>query len=328
MQRAGLFELNAMVAVSTHRSFRRAAADIGMSPSAMSHAIAALEQRMGVRLFNRSTRSVSLSEAGEQFLARVRPALREISAAMEAVNELRDTPTGTLRINTSEGAAQMVMTPIVIEFLKRYPDMKVEIVTEERLVDIVADGFDAGIRLAESLPQDMIAVPCSPPLRFAVVGSPSYFATRAKPRVPADLAAHHCIRIRFPSGAIYKWDFEKRGEEMAVDVTGSLTLDNHHLIIEAALQGVGLAWTSEFAVAADIAAGRLIRVLEDWTPPYPGLCLYYPGHRHVPAGLRAFIEVIREANARQISSRKRAPRAPVTKVAARRVAIKSDRSAR
>ncbi|HEY0197873.1 MAG TPA: LysR family transcriptional regulator [Rhodanobacter sp.] len=294
MSKAGLFELNAVVAVSTHRSFRRAAADLGMSPSALSHAIAALEQRVGVRLFNRTTRSVSLSEAGEQFLARVRPALHEIAAAMEDINAFRDTPAGTLRLNASEGAVRMLLTPIVFEFMQRYPDMQVDIVTEGRLVDIVADGFDAGIRTIETVPQDMVAVPCGPPLRFVVVGSPAYFATRRKPRSPADLAAHNCVRSRYPSGAIYKWEFEKRGEEQAIDVTGSLTLDNHNLMIEAALQGIGLIWTSEWSVAEHIAAGRLVRVLEDWSPASPGLCLYYPGHRHVPAGLRAFIEVVRE----------------------------------
>lgn len=294
MRKTGLFDLNAVVAVSTHRSFRRAALELEMSPSALSHAIAALEQRVGVRLFDRTTRSVSLSEAGGQFLARVRPALGEISAAMDAANECRDTPAGTLRINTSEGAAQIVMTPIVFEFLRRYPDMRVDIVTDSRQVDIVADGFDAGIRLAESVPRDMIAIPCSRPLGFAVVGSPGYFAAHAKPRVPADLAAHNCIRMRLASGAIYKWEFEKRGEEQEIDVGGSLTLDSHRLMIEAALQGIGLAWSGESAVAADIAAGRLIRVLEDWTPAYPGLCLYYPANRHVPAGLRAFIGVVRD----------------------------------
>jgi DNA-binding transcriptional LysR family regulator len=294
MQKTGLFELNAVVALSTHCSFRRAAAALGMSPSALSHAIAALEQRMGVRLFNRTTRSVSLSAAGEQFLARVRPALGEISAAMEAVNEFRDTPSGTLRINTSEGAAQMVMTPIVIEFLRRYPDMRVDLVTEGRLIDIVAGGFDAGIRLAEGVPQDMVAIPCSPPIRYAVVGSPGYFATHGTPRAPADLSRHRCIRTRFPSGAIYRWEFEKHGEEIAIDVDGPLTLDSHHLMVEAARHGMGLIWTSEFAVAADVAAGRLVRVLDDWTPPYPGLCLYYPASRHVPAGLRAFIGIVRE----------------------------------
>jgi DNA-binding transcriptional LysR family regulator len=289
-----LTELNAVVAVATHRNFRRAAAELGMSPSALSHAIAALEQRIGVRLFHRTTRSVSLSQAGEQFLARVQPALREIGAAMDAVNDYRDKPTGTLRINSSEGAARMVLAPVVLEFLRRYPDMQVDIVTEGKLVDIVADGFDAGIRASETVPQDMIAVPCTPPLRFAVVGSPAYFARRKKPRVPADLLAHQCIRSRYASGAIYKWEFEQHGEQQAIDVKGPLTLDNHNLMIEAALQGAGLIWTSEWAVAEYIAAGRLIRVLGDWSPPEPGLCLYYPGHRHVPAGLRAFIEVVRE----------------------------------
>jgi DNA-binding transcriptional LysR family regulator len=293
MSKAGLFELHAVVAVSTHRSFRRAAAELGMSPSALSHAIAALEQRMGVRLFNRTTRSVSLSEAGEQFLARVRPALREISAAMEAVNAFRDTPTGTLRINSSEGAARMV-APIVFEFMRRYPDMQVDLVTEGRLVDIVADGFDAGIRATETVPQDMVAVPCGPPLRFVVVGSPAYFAAHGKPRSPADLASHACIRSRYAGGGVYKWEFEKRGEELAIDVGGPLTLDNHDLMVDAALHGVGLVWTSEWYVATHIAAGRLATVLDDWSPPYPGLCLYYPGHRHVPAGLRAFIDVVRD----------------------------------
>jgi DNA-binding transcriptional LysR family regulator len=294
MQRAGLFELNAVVAVSTHRSFRRAATELGMSPSALSHAVATLEQRMGVRLFNRTTRSVSLSEAGEQFLARVRPALREISEAMEAVNAFRDTPTGVLRINTSEGAAQHILTPIVFEYLKRYPDMQVDLVTEGRFIDIVAEGFDAGIRLAEAVPQDMIAVPCSADLRLTVAGSPGYFERHVPPASPVDLIRHSCIRSRMPSGAIYRWEFEKHGEQLAIDVTGPLTLDSHPLMIEAALEGVGLVWVSEWDVADHVAAGRLVRVLEDWTPPFPGLRLYYPGHRHVPAGLRAFIDLIRE----------------------------------
>ncbi|MEB0223264.1 LysR family transcriptional regulator [Pseudomonas sp. 10S4] len=299
MQKMGLLELNAVVAVSTHRSFRRAADELGMSPSAMSHAIAALEQRMGVRLFNRTTRSVSLSEAGEQFLARVRPALHEISAAMEAVNQFRDTPSGTLRINATEGAVQMLMTPVVVEFLKRYPDMRLDIVTDTALVDIVADGFDAGIRLSDSVPLDMIAVPCSPPLKFAVVGSPDYFARHPKPRSPTDLAGHSCIRTRFASGTLYRWEFEKRGQQQIIDVNGPLTLDSHQLIVDAALQGVGLACTNEHSIAGHLAAGRLIRVLQDWLPPYPGLCLYYPANRHVPAGLRAFIELVREVFGRK-----------------------------
>jgi DNA-binding transcriptional LysR family regulator len=302
MSKAGLLELNAVVAVATHRSFRGAATEMGMSPSALSHAVAALEQRMGVRLFNRTTRSVSLSEAGEQFLARVRPALREISEAMEAVNQFRDKPTGTLRINTSEGAARQVLQPIVLEFLKRYPDMQLDLVTEGRMVDIVAGGFDAGIRLAEAVPQDMIAVPCGPEQRFAVVGAPSYFDGRSQPTAPGDLASHSCIRRRMPSGAMFRWEFEKRGEEVAIDVKGPLTLDNHNLMIGVALSGLGLAYVNEWTVATDIAAGRLIRVLEDWTPPFGGLSLYYPSHRHVPAGLCAFIGVIREAALRRMTT--------------------------
>jgi DNA-binding transcriptional LysR family regulator len=298
MSRTGLTELSAVTAVAAHRSFRGAAAELGMSPSALSHAVAALEQRMGVRLFHRTTRSVSLTEAGEQFLARVSPALREISAAMEDANLHRETPAGTLRINASEGAALELMKPVAYAFLARYPDMKLDIVTEGRLVDIVAEGFDAGVRVLDMVPQDMIAVPCSRPVRFAVVASPGYFSKTKKrrPKAPDDLLAHECIRARYSSGGVYKWDFEKRGERIEIDVKGALTLDNHHLMLDAALNGVGLAWLSEWAVAEHVASGRLVRVLEDWSPPGPRLCLYYPGHRHVPAGLRAFIDVIREFN--------------------------------
>lgn len=295
MNKAGLLELNAVVAVATHRSFRRAATELGMSASALSHAVAGLERRMGVRLFNRTTRSVALSEAGEQFLSRVEPALGEIAAAMEAVNEFRDTPSGNLRINTSEGAAQMVMAPLVLEYLRRYPDMQVDIVTEGRLVDIVAEGFDAGIRVAETVPQDMIAVPCSPPLRFVVVGSPDHLARHGRPRSPADLLRHPCVRTRHASGAVYRWEFQdKGGETIRIDVQGPLTLDSHVLMIDAALGGAGLVWTSEFMVAEHLQAGRLVEVLREWSPAYPGLQIYYPGHRHVPAGLRAFIALARE----------------------------------
>ncbi|MDB5978769.1 MAG: lysR [Nevskia sp.] len=295
MQKAGLFELNAVVAVSTHRSFRRAAAELGMSPSALSHAVAALEQRMGVRLFHRTTRSVALSEAGEQFLARLRPALREIAEAMDAANEFRHTPAGLLRINTSEGAARKILAPVVFEFLKRYPDMQLDLVTDGRFIDIVAEGFDAGIRQEDGVPQDMMRVPCSPTVGFAVVGSRAYFRKHPPPRSPADLAAHNCIRTRLPGGALYRWEFEKRGEIVEIDPKGSLTLDSHPLMIDAALHGMGLAWINEWDVAPHLASGRLVRALEDWSPQYPGLCLYYPGHRHVPAGLRAFIGVVREA---------------------------------
>jgi DNA-binding transcriptional LysR family regulator len=293
---SGLTEFEAVVAVARLGSFRAAATELGMSPSALSHAVAALETRLGVRLFNRTTRSVSPTDAGEQFIARIAPALADIGGAIEGINSHRDTPTGTLRINTSAGAARMILTPIILEYLRRYPDMSVVIVTEGRLVDVVGQGFDAGIRIAEAVPQDMIAVPVGPEQRMVVVGSPAYFRDRPIPTVPADLLQHRCIRARMASGAIYRWEFEQRGETVEIDVPGSLTLDEMTLMLEAVLAGTGLAYLSLWSVAEHIAAGRLVAVLEDWTPPYPGLRLYYPGRRHVPAGLRALIALIREVN--------------------------------
>ncbi|MGF6690453.1 LysR family transcriptional regulator [Pseudomonas sp. D(2018)] len=294
MNRSGLLELNAVVAVAQHRSFRRAATELQVSPSAVSHAVAALEQRMGVRLFHRTTRSVSLSEAGEQFLARIDPALREIAAAMESANRFRETPRGTLRINTSEGAAQMTLRPIMLTFLQRYPDMQLELVTDDALVDIVADGFDAGIRLFESVPQDMIALPFTPPLRLAAVASPSYLAGRSIPTVPTDLLQHLCIRRRFPGGTLFKWEFEKDGQHEVVDMPGQLTLNSQALTLQAALEGAGIAVLGEFAVAPHLASGKLVRLLDDWMPSYPGLALFYPANRHPSAGMKAFIEVVRE----------------------------------
>ncbi len=307
MIETGLFELNAVAAISAHRSFRAAATELGISPSALSHAIAGLEKRLGVRLINRTTRSVSLSQAGERFLARVSPALREIDGAMEEVNAFRDTPTGTLRINTKERAAHQILRPVVAKYLRRYPDMQVELIMEGRQIDIVAEGFDAGIRLAESVPQDMIAVPCGRDTRFIVVGAPAYFAGASPPRSPSDLLAHQCIRRKMPSGKLYRWEFEKRGEEIALDVPGRLTLDNDSLMVEAAVEGLGLAFISEFWAMDRVEAGELQTVLEDWTPPFPGLRLYYPGHRHMTAGLRAFIDLLREENKAAASAKPEVP---------------------
>jgi DNA-binding transcriptional LysR family regulator len=290
---SGLIELDAVLAVARHRGFRAAATELGMSRSALSHAIAALEVKLGVRLFHRTTRSVSLTEAGEQFVSGVAPALDQIKETMELARSHRETPAGTLRINTSAGAARQ-MEPIVFEYLRRYPDMTVDIVTEGRLVDIVVNGFDAGVRLAELVPQDMISVPLGPEQRFAVVGAPDYFEHFPKPRTPADLSRHRCIRSRLPSGAIYRWEFERHGEAMAIDGEGPLILDEPSLMLAAARAGFGLAYLSEWNVAADLATGLLVRVLHEWTPPFPGLSLYYSGRRHVPAGLRAMIDLIRE----------------------------------
>lgn len=299
MQKAGLLELNAVVAVAASKNFRAAAAELGMSASALSHAVAALEARMGVRLFNRTTRSVSLTEAGEQFLGRIGPALKEIAEAMEAANEFQAAPSGTLRINTSEGGARALLIPIVLEFLRRFPDVHVDVVSEGRMVDIVADGFDVGIRLIETVPQDMIAIPLRAEERFFVVGSPGYFERHGRPLVPADLSHHACLRMRLPSGAVYRWEFERHGEEIRLDVRGPMTLQSTDLMLEAALGGAGLAYMTARNVGPDLAAGRLVSVLEDWTPPFPGLCLYYSGHRHVPAALRAFVDVAKEMTGRR-----------------------------
>ncbi|WP_158915207.1 LysR family transcriptional regulator [Caulobacter sp. S45] len=297
MQQGRLIELEAVVAIAHRRSFRAAATEIGLSTTALSQMVAGLESRLGVRLFNRTTRSVSPTEAGEQFVAGVAPALAAIRNATEAVNNHRATPAGLLRINTSAGAARRILSPIVFEYLRRYPEMSVDIVTEGRLIDIVKDGFDAGFRLAEHAPGDMIAIPLGRSERLVLVAAPTYLAGLPPPETPHDLGRYDCIRMRLPGGAIYRWEFEREGEEVVIDVTGRLTLDEATLIREAALAGLGVAYMSEWDVADDVAAGRLVQLLKDWTPPFPGICLYYPGRRHVPAGLRALIDLIRERGA-------------------------------
>lgn len=293
MNTSGLNELEAVLAVARHRSFRAAATELNVSTSALSHSVAGLEARMGVRLFNRTTRSVSLSEVGAEFVSTITPALSTIRVALEQAGNRQALPSGTLRLNTSAGAAKQVM-PLLLEYMRRYPQMKLDIVTEGRLVDIVAQGFDAGIRLGDSIPQDMIAVDISPRQRFAVLGSPAYFSSRPFPLTPLDLNGHECIRCRMPSGAIYRWEFERHGEAITVDVQGPMTLDNPTLMLEAARAGFGLAYLTEWNAAADLASGALVRVLEEWTPSFDMLRLYYPGRRHVPAGLKALIELIRE----------------------------------
>lgn len=294
MKRNGLSELNAVVAVARLNSFRKAAAELGVSPSALSQAVAGLEAQLGMRLFHRTTRSVALTAAGQEFLDKLRPALQQLELAMDSANTYRDKPAGTLRINLSEGAARLILVPIVGEFLRRYPDMSVDLVTEGRLLDIVKAGFDAGIRFTENVPRDMVAVACSPPLRQAVVASPAYLAGRSLPVHPEDLKSHDCIRARMATGALYHWEFERKGELIALDVAGKLTLDNQTLIVRAAVNGLGIGYVADWAVAAHLEDGRLVRLLESWTPPMAGLSLYYAGHRHVPAGLRAFVELIRE----------------------------------
>ncbi|MGE7139100.1 LysR family transcriptional regulator [Luteibacter sp. NPDC031894] len=292
--RSGLTELEAVLAVARLGSFRAAAAALEVSTSAVSQSVAALEARVGTRLFHRTTRSVRLTEAGERFVAEVGPAMADIRGALERASEEGGAPTGTLRLNASAGAAQLVMRPYLVPYLRKYPGVHLDLVTEERLIDIVREGFDAGFRTTDIVPGDMVAVPFGPPIRFAVVGSPDYFARHGRPVAPTDLMQHACIRARMPAGHIYRWDFARRGESLAVDVRGPLTLDEPRLMLEAALAGLGITYLAEFHVTDSLAAGTLERVLEEWTPPFDRLCLYYPGRRHVPAPLRALAELIRE----------------------------------
>jgi DNA-binding transcriptional LysR family regulator len=292
--RASQLELEAVVAVARHGGFRVAARELDMSSSALSHAVAALEARLGVRLFNRTTRSVALSAEGEQFVGDIAPALAAIHTAMERIDEHRAEPAGVLRLNLPLGAGRMILSPLIYDYMRRYPRVSVDLVSEGAMVDIVGQGFDAGVRLEEFVPPDMIAVPITRPIRSIVVGSPAYFSTRKRPRTPADLAEHRCIRRRLGSGAIYRWEFEKRGEAVEIDVPGQLILDDNDLMLEAALAGEGLAFVSDIAAAQSIEAGLLLAVLEDWSPEYPGLCLYYPSRRNIPARLRAFIDLIRQ----------------------------------
>jgi DNA-binding transcriptional LysR family regulator len=296
--RADLTELTAFAAIATHRSFRKAAEELRVSPSTLSHTLRSLEERVGVRLLHRTTRSVAATQAGEALLNRVRPLLREFNQALSEVDVFRDGPRGTLRINTSLTGAHLLLRKAVPTFLARCPEMHVDLVTEGRLVDIIAEGFDAGIRLGEAVPRDMIAVGFGGEARFIAVASPAYLKRRPAPRTPHELHQHACIRYRMKSGKLYRWEFEKRTQEVTVDVAGALTLDDDGLMVQAARDGLGIAFVPEQAAEAALKAGTLVAVLEDWCPRFPGLFLYYPGHRQVPAGLRAFIDVLKETEPR------------------------------
>lgn len=293
MTKGSLIELQAVAAVARVGGFRAAARELGLSSSALSHAIAALEERLGIRLFNRTTRSVALSAEGERFVAEIGPALAAIDNALENVGEHGSEPSGQLRINTSLGSARMVLAPLFLEYARLYPRVELEIVTEGALVDVTGQGFDAGIRIAEAVPPDMIAVPILPEIRSLVIGTPEYFETRGVPKVPADLYHHRCIRARMASGKLYRWEFERRGEAVLIDAPGTLTLDESGLMLEAALAGAGLAYIADLTVADHIAARRLKAVLEEWTPSYRGPCLYFSSRRHIPSRLRALIDLIR-----------------------------------
>jgi DNA-binding transcriptional LysR family regulator len=294
MNRASLVDLQAFAAVARHRNFRQAARELGVSPSALSHTLRGLESRLGVRLLNRTTRSVAPTEAGTRLLSRLNPALDELALALDEVNDFRESPAGLLRINAPRAAAEIALGPLVNRFLQRHPGMRVELVCDDAFVDIVKTGFDAGVRFGESLEQDMVAVPLGPDLRFAVVASPELLARHGAPRHPLELQQRPCIRVRFPSGSYYRWEFERGTEKFELDVDGPLALDDMKLIVEAAKAGLGFAYMYAHHAAADLTSGRLLRVLDDWFAPVPGFQLYYPSRKLMPAGLKAFVEMVQE----------------------------------
>ncbi|WP_366301834.1 LysR substrate-binding domain-containing protein [Pseudomonas atacamensis] len=297
--RLALNELDAVIAVARRGSFRQAAIDLDVSTTALSNTIAQLEARLESRLFNRTTRSVAITEAGRVFLEQVGPALQDLRAALDAVRSQNAGPSGTLRINAFASAARSALLPLVIEFLQQHPKIHIDLVTEGRLVDIVADGFDFGVRSAGLVPNDVIVVPVGPPQRYAVVGSPGYFAQHGKPRTPSELLGHRCIRVRLPNGAIFPWYFERDGEVTRLDVNGPLTLDESSVVKVAVQAGMGLGFFMEQDVRDEIRTGEFVQVLEDWTPPRDRLCLYYPNRRNPSAAARAFIELARARQADQ-----------------------------
>lgn len=293
MTQGSLAELDAVLMVARRGKFRAAALELGVSTTALSNAVGKLERTLGVRLFNRTTRSVSLTEAGLQFVAQVAPAVRDIHEAMDIARSQRAAPSGTLRINAFPTAAREVFSWLVLPFLRVHPQVHIDIVTEGRLVDIVEGGFDFGVRSADLVPADMIAVPLGGARRNVVVGAPSYLKAHGTPLVPQDLLKHSCLRVRLPNGAIYRWPFEKGGQSLHIDVQGAVTLDEASLARTAALASVGLTLAMESDVLGDIEAGRLVRVLEDWTPSLSPLSLYYPSRRNPTAAFKAFVDFAR-----------------------------------
>lgn len=293
MAQPDLADLDAFTAVARARSFRGAAAQRGVSASSLSEALRRLEADLGVRLLNRTTRSVTPTEAGERLLARLTPALADVSLALDEVNAFRDSPIGVLKLNVPGAVARIVFPDLIPRFLAAHPGVRVEITADDAFVDVLAAGYDAGVRYDERLEKDMIAVPLAGPQRFVVVGSPAYFAEHGRPTHPRDVLSHACIRHRFTHGTSYAWEFEKDGEVIRVQPDGPLITSSGDLELAAAEAGVGLLATFEGFVAHAIDAGRLETVLDDWLPPFSGPYLYYPSRRHMPAPLRAFVDFVK-----------------------------------
>ena len=288
-----LAALPVLIATAEERSFTKAARRLGVSPSAVSHAIRGLEERLGVRLLSRTTRSVAPTEAGEQLLARLGPAFNEVRAGLEQLSGFRDRPMGRVRLLVPRFAVSSVLAPKLGQFAREYPEILLDITTDDNRLDIVSGGFDAGIHLGEFIEKDMIAVRVSPDQRAAIVASPEYFRSHSKPRSPRDLTAHSCINFRHGSGGLYRWEFEKGKKSLSVGVTGPLIVDDVALVLRAALDGVGVAFLGEDLVATHLAEGSLMRILEPWCQPYPGFYLYYPSRRQQPRALSALIQALR-----------------------------------
>jgi DNA-binding transcriptional LysR family regulator len=293
MLREDLTALAALLVVADERSFTRAAKRLGVSPSAISHAMRKLEERIGVRLLSRTTRSVAPTSAGEQLVARLRPALADIREALDRISGLRDKPAGRVRLLAPRLAVMTVLAPKLGRFARDYPDIVLDITTDDSRIDIVAGGFDAGIHFGEFIEKDMIAVRVSRDHRAAIVGSPAYFEAHPQPRSPRDLLRHRCINFRHGSAGVYRWEFDKGKKSLSVAVNGPLIVDDVELVIRAALDGAGLAFLSEERAAPHLASGALVRVLEDWCQPFPGFFLYYPSRRQQPAALSALIKTLR-----------------------------------
>jgi len=296
MDRGDLANLTAFVAVADQRSFRAAATRLDVTPSALSHAMRQLEERLGVRLLHRTTRSVSVTDAGLRLLERLRPAIDQIAGALENLNQDRLRPMGRLRIYaTSHVASTAVIVPVWDRFLSTYPEVQLEVHEGDAPIDIVATGFDAGIGPREDAAADMIAVRITGPIKLAIVGAPAYFARRPPPRTPDDLARHSCVQYRLAAGGVFVWPLARKGKTRRISVDGRVMVNDAHLATRAAVDGLGIALTIEALAEPFLRSGQLVRVLEEWSPSFEGFFVYYPGHRQVPAGLRAFIDMLRAA---------------------------------
>jgi DNA-binding transcriptional LysR family regulator len=293
-RRSDLADLTYFLEIAKHRSFRRAGLELGVSASAVSHALRGLEERLGVRLLNRTSRSVTLTAAGEALQGAVQQPFDQIGQAMEVVNRFRDAPMGRVRLSVPNDAADHLIAPVMSQFVERYPDIEIEISVSNRLIDVIDSGFDAGIRFGGTVPEDMIAQRLSADIRWIVVAAPAYLERFGTPAHPNDLHAHRCIRIRIGDDSVYRWEFEHGDEQLEINVPGSMIVDDGRLGVAAACDGAGLIYVADTMVGSQLASGALEVVLNDWAPTSGGYHIYYSSRRHVPAGLRLFIELVRE----------------------------------